>query len=134
MREVYSGLSAEELAAEHERQALIRAAPELWAGMLNNLTGTVDQLVVSISHRTGRAADDIAVLALAGAVVGTGIAVWMRSPADAVDDYVELFDAAMARLEPACPCDAATACSKAMAPASTSPAVSAAASCIAGMA
>jgi AcrR family transcriptional regulator len=99
MREVYSGLSPEELAAERERQALIRATPELWTGMLTDVTGALGMFCDAIARRTGRKADDIAVLTLAGAVFGAGIAVWLSRPADAMDDYVALFDAALAQLE-----------------------------------
>jgi AcrR family transcriptional regulator len=99
MREVYGSLSSEELAAEHERQALIRATPELWAAMLNDLANTSEVLVRSFARRMGKAADDIAVLTLAGAVLGAGMVVWLSHPADAVLDYVELFDAALAQLQ-----------------------------------
>jgi AcrR family transcriptional regulator len=99
LREIYASLSAEELAAERERQALIRATPELWASMLTGVTGALDLLCASFARRTGRRADDIAVLTLAGAVFGAGIAVWLSRPADAMDDYVELFEATLAQLE-----------------------------------
>jgi AcrR family transcriptional regulator len=99
LREVYVSLSSEELAAERERQALIRATPELWVSMLTGVTGALDLLCASFARRTGRRADDIAVLTLAGAVFGAGIAVWLSRPADAMDDYVELFDATLAQLE-----------------------------------
>ena len=99
VREVYAGLSAEELAAEGERQALIRATPELWTGMLNDVTGALGMFCSAIARRTGRAADDIAVLTLAGAVFGAGIAVWLNRPAEAMGGYMDLFDAALAQLE-----------------------------------
>lgn len=99
LREVYAGLSPDELAAERERQALIRATPDLWTGMLANVTGTLDMLCAAIARRTGREADDIAVVTLAGAIFGTGIAVWLSRPGETTQEYVELFDAALARLE-----------------------------------
>ena len=98
-REVYASLSAEQLDAERERQALIRATPELWASMLTGVTGALDLFCASLARRTGRKADDIAVLTLAGAAFGALIAVWLSRPADATDDYVELFDATLAQLE-----------------------------------
>ena len=99
VREVYAGLDAEELAAERERQTLIRSTPELWTGMLNDVTGALGMFCEAIARRTGRKADDIAVVTLAGAVFGAGIAVWLSRPAEEVDDFLELFDAALAQLE-----------------------------------
>ena len=99
MREVFAGLSVEETAAEQERQLLIRTTPELWSGMLNDVTGTLDMFCAAIARRTGRQADDIGVLTLAGAVFGAGIAVWLSRPAGAVTDYADLFDAALLQLE-----------------------------------
>ena len=99
VREVYAGLSPDEVAAQLERQVLIRATPELWTGMLNDVTGALGMFCDAIARRTGRKADDIAVLTLAGAVFGAGIAVWLSRPADEMDDYLELFDAALAQLE-----------------------------------
>ena len=99
VRQVYADLSAEDLAAQLERQKLIRATPELWQGMLDDVTGSLGAFCEAIGRRTGRKADDIAVLTLAGAVFGAGIAVWLSRPADQMDDYLELFDAALAQLE-----------------------------------
>jgi AcrR family transcriptional regulator len=99
MREVYGSLSAEELAAERERQALIRASPDLWTGMLSDIIGSLDQIGGFLARRMGREADDIAVLTLAGAIIGAGIAVWLSRPPEAIADYIELFDAAMVQLE-----------------------------------
>ena len=99
VREVYAGLDAQELASERERQTLIRSTPELWTGMLSDVTGALGMFCEVIARRTGRKADDIAVLTLAGAVFGAGIAVWLSRPAEDVDDFLELFDAALAQLE-----------------------------------
>ena len=99
VREAYAGLDAQELAAERDRQALIRSTPELWTGVLNDVTGALGTFCEVIARRTGRKADDIAVLTLAGAVFGAGIAVWLNRPAGDVDDFLERFDAALAQLE-----------------------------------
>ena len=99
VREVYAGLDAQELASERERQTLIRSTPELWTGMLSDVTGALGMFCEVIARRTGRKADDIAVVTLAGAVFGAGIAVWLSRPAEDVDDFLELFDAALAQLE-----------------------------------
>jgi len=99
LREVYAGLSADDLAAQMERTKLIRATPELWQGMLDDVTGSLDVFRAAIGRRVGRPADDIAVLTLAGAVFGAGIAVWLSRPPDQMDEYLELFDAALVRLE-----------------------------------
>jgi AcrR family transcriptional regulator len=99
LRETFAGLNSAELGEQRQREQLIRATPELWAGMLSNMTSTVEMLVSSIARRTGRAEDDAAVLAFAGAVIGAGITVWLKAGADAIADFPRLFDAALAQLE-----------------------------------
>jgi AcrR family transcriptional regulator len=103
LHETFAGLSASERAEERERQRVIRSTPDLQARMLANLTGSLGALRASIARRTGRAADDVAVIALAGAILGIGIAVWLCYRPDEGPDYVELFDAALARLEAGLP-------------------------------
>ena len=99
IREVFAGLSPAEVAEEQQREQLIRSTPELWAGMLGNLTATVELLVSSIAQRAGRAEDDVAVLAFAGAIIGAGVVIWLRGSANVAADFYELFDAALAQLE-----------------------------------
>lgn len=102
-REVWGGLSPAELDREEERQRLIRTVPELRARMLDNLMGSIDVLSVMIARRVGRDADELAVRAFAGALVGVIMSVFMISADATTSDYVELFDAAMGQLEAGLP-------------------------------
>ncbi len=99
MREVYAGLTAEEMALEREREKLIRSVPELRARMLDDLTATIDMVAEVGAKRMGRAADDFAVRVFAGAFVGAIIAVWLQTVDKPVADSLELIDAALAQLE-----------------------------------
>jgi len=99
MHEVYEGLSPEELAEERERQELIRATPELWAGMLSGLTAAIEQIVAIVARRSGRSVDDIGVVTLAGAVIGAGIAVWLTESSGDAAQYFHRYDAALEQLE-----------------------------------
>jgi len=55
-----------------------------------------------VAERTGRAADDDAVLALAGAVIGVSIAAWFASDGeDRTARFLERMDTGMALLSPA---------------------------------
>jgi hypothetical protein len=99
MRAVFGGLSARQLAEEREREALIRTIPELRAQMLDSFTGSVRWYAEVLARRAGRDADDVAVLALVGAVFGVGIALWLTGGDSLSAEFLERFDAAMARLE-----------------------------------
>jgi AcrR family transcriptional regulator len=99
LHDVYDGLSPEELAEERQRQELIQATPELLAGMLSGLTTAIEQIVAIIARRSGRGSDDIAVVALAGAVIGAGIAVWLTEPSGDIAQYFDRYDAALTQLE-----------------------------------
>lgn len=99
MHDVYEGLSADELAEERERQELIRATPELWAGMLSGLTALIEQGIAIIAQRTGRPVDDIAVVTAAGAGVGAMIAVWLTDTSGDMNQYFDRYDTALTQLE-----------------------------------
>jgi AcrR family transcriptional regulator len=103
MHEVYSGLTAEELAGEIERQRLIRATPELWARLLVGVTDTLEQFAAIVARRSGRDEHDLAVITTVGAMVGACIAVWLLEPADELTDLLERFDTALALLEEGLP-------------------------------
>jgi AcrR family transcriptional regulator len=98
-RAVFAGLSAEQLAEEREREALIRAIPELRAQMLDSFAGSVGWFAEVVARRAGRDVQDVAVLALVGAVFGVGITLWLTGGDATTGDFLERFDAAMAQLE-----------------------------------
>ncbi len=103
MRSVFAELTAEQLALERERQTLILSVPELRAGALDGLAGTVQLLAEVVAERVGRRPDELAVRALAGAVIGVGLAAMLAAAEDPEADLFALLDAAMAHLEAGLP-------------------------------
>jgi AcrR family transcriptional regulator len=104
MHAVFAGMPAEELEVQRERDALIRAVPELRARMLDEFGRNVQVIAEAVAERVGRRPDDLAVRVFAGAVIGVGIATWFGEEAyQSVPDYLALLDAALAQLEAGLP-------------------------------
>ncbi len=104
--EVYSGLDADQLERERVRQDLIRSVPELRGRMLTDLMDAIDILAEMIAKRVGRSADEIAVRAFSGALIGVIMGVFLAvGPAGRIEyaDYVKMFDAALEQLEAGLP-------------------------------
>lgn len=99
VREVFAALAEEEIAQERERARLVLTVPELRARSLDQLAEGTQMIATAIAERSGRTGDDSAVIALAGALVGVGIAPMLAWSRDPEADYGELFDAAIAHLE-----------------------------------
>ena len=99
MRDVFGGAPTDVLAAQDKRAVLIFAVPELRMRMLDELVRAMQMLIDIAARRTGRPSDDPAVQALAGAVIGVGIAAWVGAGGLRVSDYVERMDAGLAELE-----------------------------------
>ena len=99
IREVLSETPPELLARDRERQAVILATPELRARTLDQAVVMLRLLAEVIAERAGRAPDDLAVLALAGAVIGAAIAALAASVDDPDVDLIPLVDAAIGELE-----------------------------------
>ncbi len=105
MRSVLEQLTPQELEIERERQELITSVPALRARMLDGFVTTMRGMAAELAARVGRSPDDLAVLAVTGAVLGAGIAVWFASSAsdrvwtDEISTYLERFDVALAHLE-----------------------------------
>lgn len=76
MRVAFGEASPEQIEVQLERDRLIRSVPELSSAMLEEFARTVGMMAQLLAERTGRPADDERVLALSGAVLGIGIAVW----------------------------------------------------------
>ena len=99
IREVLAETPPEVLARDRERQAVILATPELRARTLDAAVAMVRMLAAVIAERTDRPPDDLAVLALAGAVIGAAIAAFAASVDDPDADLMQLVDAAIGALE-----------------------------------
>lgn len=100
LRTGFGAVIGEELEIQRERERLLRSEPELRAAMLDELTRTLREIAELIAERAGRAPDDDAVLALAGAVIGLTIAAWLGTEGDDWNGrFLERVDTGMALLE-----------------------------------
>jgi AcrR family transcriptional regulator len=98
-REVFGSVTAEELASQNERGALILSVPELRMRMLDELLRSMQLLAEVVATRAGRRSDDFAVRTLVGAMIGVGIAAWINAGGTLAPDYVAMMDDAFAQLE-----------------------------------
>jgi AcrR family transcriptional regulator len=103
MQAVFAGLPTEELALERERQKLVLSVPELRAGALDGLAGTIQMIAEIVAERVGRSADELAVRSFAGAVIGVLLAALFAAAEDPTADIFELLDAGLAHLEAGLP-------------------------------
>ncbi|HEU4399071.1 MAG TPA: TetR family transcriptional regulator [Actinomycetota bacterium] len=103
MQAVFAGLPTEELALERERQKLVLSVPELRAGALDGLAGTIQMIAEIVAERVGRRADELAVRSFAGAVIGVLLAALFAAAEDPTADIFELLDAGLAHLEAGLP-------------------------------
>jgi len=96
-------ISPEDLDRVRERTRLTMEVPELRAASLEQFSGTVQLLAAIVGERVGKPVSDMAVLALAGAVVGVAMSVMLAATADPDADMVSLLDEAMRLLEQGLP-------------------------------
>jgi AcrR family transcriptional regulator len=93
MRSVVSGLTPDDWNAERRRQRLFQEVPELRARYLQQLTESIDLFAAVLAERLGKPRADLACRAVAGAMIGVGLAVQtgkngVADPSD-VDRYEE---------------------------------------------
>ena len=98
-KSAFDELSAQEESEQQERMRIILSVPELRAGMLDQFASAMGLLAEELAERVGRDRDDIAVRALAGAVVGVAVAVMFVMVDDPTANLAALLDEAMAHLE-----------------------------------
>jgi AcrR family transcriptional regulator len=103
LRAVFEGIPVAELAEFRERQMLAIAVPQIRAAALDTLSQTGQLIADAVAERTGRDREDVAVRALAGAILGVMIEVqfyWVKHPE--VDLFAAI-DEAFAQLEAGLP-------------------------------
>jgi AcrR family transcriptional regulator len=103
MRQVFGGLSGEDLAGQRERDRLIRSVPELRSRMLDTMVDGIQMFSEILGRRVGRSPDDIAVRTWVGAFIGVAIAVYLAGGDVEPQHYADLFDAALKQLEAGLP-------------------------------
>jgi AcrR family transcriptional regulator len=103
IREVYGGLTPEEMERERERMILVRTVPEIRQRVLATYAGAIGMVAEIVAKRVGREADDIRVRTFAGALVGALIGVYLATEDDPETDYISLIDATLEQLEAGLP-------------------------------
>jgi len=99
-RSGFGALAGQEMALQLERERLLRSVPELQSAMLGEFARTVGEIADLVAERAQRPANDDAVLALAGAVIGIAIAAWFAVDMDASpEQFLDRVDIGMALLE-----------------------------------
>ena len=91
-------LTDDEWELESERQRLVMNAPELRVRMLDQLYEGIELLATLAAERTGRRADDFAVRAWAGAVVGVVMATYQSAIDAPLAQYLAIMDQAFEQL------------------------------------
>lgn len=94
-----SELTLDELATMRERNVLVMAVPELRTAMLNSMLNMMDMLIDLIRKRTDGKQDELAVRALAGAVIGVNISVVLYYAEHPEADFAALLEEGLNKLE-----------------------------------
>jgi AcrR family transcriptional regulator len=97
-RSVIDTFSTEDKARQRELLQLSLSVPELRAATLDQFAGGIDLLLCELANRTGRQADDPAIRALAGAIIGAGVVVMFAVASDPTADIAVLMDETMGSL------------------------------------
>lgn len=99
LRAVFAGLSADQMTEQWERMRLILAIPELRMRMLDQFASMIDLVADLVARRSGRGADDIAVRAYAGAIMGALLAPVFAGTGETLPEFLARMDAGLAFLE-----------------------------------
>lgn len=98
IRAAFRATYADSLTDELDRGGLIATTPELRGRMIDGILSTHDEMVAAFAERSGAGSDPAALSALAGAVIGIGLAAWISS-ADRPEEIFGRIDAGIAMLE-----------------------------------
>lgn len=100
---VFGAMSAEETTRQWERARLILTVPELRMRMLDQFAGMITMIAELLARRLGRQADDPALRAYAGALIGVMLAAFLTGGSELTPDYLGRMDASLAYLEAGLP-------------------------------
>jgi AcrR family transcriptional regulator len=99
IREVYSGLSEEQMQREFERTELAMAVPELRARALAMFSDTIDFIIPALAERLDRDPDDPEVRTFAGAIMGAIMGQYLAYAGTGIADLTVKLDEALELLE-----------------------------------
>jgi AcrR family transcriptional regulator len=102
LHEGFANMSEADMAVLRETMDLA-AIPAIRARMLDELGRTTQLLASAIAERTGRAADDFAVLTVAGAVLGVAMSAWFSTANDDIEAFADHYERGLALLEAGLP-------------------------------
>ena len=105
MKEVFGGLSPEELSEMRLRGQLIYGVPELRLAMIDDLVRTALMMAGEVAVRTGLPVDDFRVRVGVGAFMGALMAAVLPALEDPSADFVSLFDRAFEFVDAGFPMD-----------------------------
>jgi AcrR family transcriptional regulator len=108
IREVFGTYSAADMAIVSETIRLSMTVPEIRARSMDEFGRTISVVAEAVGKRAGRSADDMAVRAVAGAIVGVMMAITLPRPDESFQerDFPDTFariDEALALLEAGLP-------------------------------
>lgn len=101
VRDTFTHLSESDQAKLHDRVLLMLSVPPLRATLVDEISGPMRTLAQITAERFGRPPDDLGIRALAGAVIGVGLAAMLAAADDPDADLVSLLDSMLAQLEAA---------------------------------
>jgi hypothetical protein len=99
IREVYAGLSDEQMQREFERTELAMAVPELRARALAMFSDTIDFIIPALAERVGRDPGDPDVRTWAGAIMGAIMGQYLAYAGTGIADLTVKIDEALELLE-----------------------------------
>jgi AcrR family transcriptional regulator len=103
VKDGYSRMPDEIRKSVRERLSYALTVPEVRAAAFNYVADTMDMISKLIAERTGRDADDLHVRNFAGAIIGAFVTVQNYTFTHPDEDYLEVFDRALAHLEAGLP-------------------------------
>lgn len=98
-KNVFAQMTPQQQKEQQQRSQLMLDVPELRAAMTDQYTQAVGLVAEIVATRAGKQATDLAVLTLAGAVIGVSMAVMYALADNPNANIPELLDQALAQLE-----------------------------------
>ena len=102
VRAAFAGLAPGDLEQLREAMELAVAVPAVRARMLEEMARTSQAIAQAVAERSGKAASDFAVQAIAGAVIGIAMAAWFDDPGN-LEAFGDKFERGLALLEAGLP-------------------------------